>query len=103
MALVSEASVTFCGTIRNTRFETAQDGKSYLRAQVENDDGISDISFNEADTQSHRLVQNGQQVSWIIRPSLVSGVSQRNGKPYAFLSLRFLRDADAIDDKLFAA
>ena len=56
MAIVSEASMRFTGDVRAVRYETGTDGKSYLRAQVENSDGISDIAFNEADTASHRTV-----------------------------------------------
>lgn len=96
MVIVSEASMRFTGDVRAVRYETGTDGKSYLRAQVENSDGISDIAFNEADTASHRTVQAGQSVDWIIRPYVVSGVSARTNKPYAFLSLRFIRDASEV-------
>lgn len=92
MAVVSEAGFVFSGAVRRLWFEKSQQGAEYLRAQVENQDGISDISFSEDDTRAMRdQVSVGDVVSWIIRPRVYSGVSAKTGKPYGILSLFFLR------------
>lgn len=96
MAVVSEASFIFDGTVRRTWFEQSQQGGEYLRAQVENMDGISDISFSADDTKIMRdRVEPGEHVAWIVRPRVYSGVSAKTNRPYGILSLFFLRPAAA--------
>lgn len=96
MAVVSEASFIFDGTVRRVWFERSQQGDEYLRAQVENLDGISDISFSADDTKIMRdRVEVGERVAWIVRPRVYSGVSQKTNRPYGILSLFFLRPAAA--------
>ena len=91
MALVSEAGFRFDGRVRKVNFDKGDDGNRYATVQVENTFGISDIRFSADDTAT-LAVKDGDEVSWIVRPSCYSGTSKA-GRSYAFLSLRFVQDA----------
>lgn len=92
MAVIREAGVELTGTVRDVQIDES-DGRRYLIAQVENDDGISDVRFSAQETETHSGVARGELVAWVVRPWLVSGVSKRTGRPYAFLHLNYVRDA----------
>lgn len=94
MALVREVGLKLDGSVRNVAIDHDQQGNCYGTVQVENADGISDVSFNSHDTNAMGVASmaTGTPVAWVVRPYVVYGASKRNGAPYGFLKLNFVRD-----------
>lgn len=94
MAVIREASLKFDGTVRQVTVDHDDKGNNYGTVQVENADGISDVSFNAQDTLNLGVssFQPGMPVAWIVRPYTVFGISKRSGVAYGFTKLNFVRD-----------
>lgn len=94
MAVIREASLKFDGTVRQVTVDRDDKGNNYGTVQVENADGISDVSFNAQDTINLGVsaFQPGMPVAWIVRPYTVFGISKRSGAAYGFTKLTFVRD-----------
>lgn len=94
MAQISECGMRLDGVVRKAVYNTDEkSGARYLTAQIENDDGISDVRFSADATRAHNGLSRGDLVSWVVRPWLMSGVSKRTGSSYAFLHIDYVRDA----------
>lgn len=96
MANIREAGLRFDGTVRYVKTDRDDKGNEYATVQLENADGISDVSFSAQATRDLHAAgcTSGELVSWIVRPYIVYGVSKRTGGPYGFLKLNYVRTAD---------
>lgn len=96
MANIREAGLRFDGTVRYVKTDRDDKGNEYATVQLENADGISDVSFSAQATRDLHAAgcTSGEVVSWIVRPYIVYGVSKRTGGPYGFLKLNYVRTAD---------
>ena len=96
MANIREAGLRFDGTVRYINTDRDDKGNEYATVQLENADGISDVSFSAQATRDLHAAgcTSGEVVSWIVRPYIVYGVSKRTGGPYGFLKLNYVRTAD---------
>lgn len=92
MAVIREATFTLAGTIRRVSVDHDQQGTAYATVQVENEGGISDVSFSAENTRTTGAVdfRPGTSVSWLIRPYVVYGVSKRTGAPYGICKLNYV-------------
>ncbi|WP_455677090.1 hypothetical protein [Pseudoscardovia suis] len=85
MANLGEANVLITGTVRQVDVTTIK-GHDYADVLVLNDGGCSVLGFKDAP----KLPHVGETLSAVCYPYVSYGVSQKTGKPYAFLRFNFV-------------